>query len=44
MAEVKLTRWDVVDYLDTEEDMALYLDACMEEDSGDGAPDPYRVE
>ena len=37
MAEVKLTRWDVVDYLDTEEDMALYLDACMEEDSGDGA-------
>ena len=37
MAEVKLTRWDVIDYLDTEEDMALYLDACMEEDSGDGA-------
>ena len=37
MAEVKLTRWDVVDYLDTEEDMALYLDACMEEDNGDGA-------
>ena len=37
MAEVKLARWDVVDYLDTEEDMALYLDACMEEDNGDGA-------
>ena len=37
MAEVKLTRWDVIDYLDTEEDMALYLDACMEEDNGDGA-------
>ncbi len=36
MAEVKLTRWDVIDYLDTEKDMALYLDACMEEDSGDG--------
>lgn len=36
MAEVKLTQWDVIDYLDTEEDMALYLDACMEEDSGDG--------
>ena len=36
MAEVTLTRWDVIDYLDTEEDMALYLDACMEEDSGDG--------
>lgn len=25
MAEVKLTRWDVIDYLDTEEDMALCL-------------------
>ena len=37
MAEVKLTRWDVIDYLDTEEDMASYLDACMEEDNGDGA-------
>lgn len=36
MAEVKLTRWDVIDYLDTGEDMALYLDACMDEDTGDG--------
>ena len=36
MAEVKLTRWDVIDYLETEEDMALYLDACMDEDTGDG--------
>ena len=25
MAEVKLARYDVIDYLDTEEDMALYL-------------------
>ena len=36
MAE-KFTRWDAVDYLKTEEDMALYLDACLEEDPGDGA-------
>ena len=36
MAE-KFSRWDVADYLDTEEDMALYLDACLEEDPGDGS-------
>ena len=30
-------RWDVADYLDTEEDMALYLDACLEDDPGDGS-------
>jgi len=36
MAE-KFTRWDAADYLDTEEDMALYLDACLDEDSGDGS-------
>lgn len=35
MAE-KFTRWDPVDYLKTDEDMALYLDACLEEDTGDG--------
>jgi probable addiction module antidote protein len=35
MAE-KFTRWDPVDHLKTEEDMALYLDACLEEDDGDG--------
>ncbi|HMN11219.1 MAG TPA: putative addiction module antidote protein [Bellilinea sp.] len=32
----KFTRWDAVDHLKTEEDMALYLDACLDEDSGDG--------
>lgn len=26
-----LGRWDVVDHLNTEEDMALYLEACVEE-------------
>ncbi|MCC6145893.1 MAG: putative addiction module antidote protein [Rhodocyclaceae bacterium] len=32
----KFTRWDAVDHLNTEEDMALYLDACLDEDPGDG--------
>ncbi len=36
MAE-KFSRWDVVDDLKTDEDMALYLDACVEEDPGDGS-------
>jgi probable addiction module antidote protein len=36
MGEPKLSRWDVVDHLKTDEDMALYLDACVEEDEGDG--------
>jgi probable addiction module antidote protein len=30
------SRWDVADHLKTEEDMQLYLDACLEEDDGDG--------
>jgi probable addiction module antidote protein len=29
--------YDVTDYLDTPEDMAGYLDACLSEDQGDGA-------
>lgn len=33
----KFTRWDAADYLETEEDMALYLDACLDEDPGDGS-------
>ena len=36
MAE-KFTRWDAADYLETGEDMALYLDACLDEDPGDGS-------
>lgn len=36
MAE-KFTRWDAADQLNTEEDMALYLDACLEDDPGDGS-------
>lgn len=37
MGELKLSKWDVVDHLQTEEDMALYLDACVEDDPGDGS-------
>ncbi|MFC0708101.1 addiction module antidote protein [Azorhizophilus paspali] len=31
MTKTTLTQWDVVDHLATEEDMALYLEACLEE-------------
>jgi len=33
---VKLKKWDVAEQLDTEEEMQLYLEACAEEDDGDG--------
>jgi probable addiction module antidote protein len=33
----KFTRWDPVDDLLTEEDQVLYLNACLEEDPGDGS-------
>lgn len=36
MAE-KFSRYDTADYLKTDEDMVLYLDACIEEDPGDGS-------
>lgn len=36
MAE-QFSRWDVQDYLKTEADMQGYLDACLEEDPGDGS-------
>jgi len=32
----QFTRWDAADYLENEEDMRLYLDACAKEDMGDG--------
>lgn len=38
MAE-KFSRYDSADYLKTEEDIALYLDACMEE----GGDDPEFI-
>ena len=36
MAE-KFTHWNPSDNLKTEADMALYLNACLDEDSGNGA-------
>ena len=33
----KFTRWDSAEYLKTEEDLANYLDACMEEAGDDPA-------
>ena len=36
MTKTKTTPYDTVDYLKTEEDMALYFDACLEE-AGDDA-------
>lgn len=34
---LKLRKWDSAEYLKTEEDMVLYLEACMEEANGDAA-------
>ena len=36
MAE-KFLRWDPADDLKTEEDIALYFQACVDEDPGDGS-------
>lgn len=36
MDEIKLRRWDSAEHLKTEEDITLYLDACLEE-AGDDA-------
>jgi len=37
MGTIKLRKWDTVEYLKTEEDMAMYLQACMEEAGDDAA-------
>ncbi len=34
---IKLNKWDVVEHLNSEEEMTLYLEACFEEDPGDGS-------
>jgi len=34
---ITLTKWDAAEHLNTHEDMQLYLEACMEDDEGDGA-------
>ena len=33
----KFTRWDVTEHLRTREDVHLYLEACADEDPGDGS-------
>ncbi len=37
MEKVKLSKWDSAEYLKTDEDMALYLEACLEEAGDDAA-------
>ena len=37
MTEINLTRYDVAEHLRTPEEMAAYLDACIEEANGDAA-------
>lgn len=37
MGTIKLRRWDSTEHLKTEEDMALYLEACFEEAGDDAA-------
>ncbi len=37
MTKLKLHRWDSAEYLKTDEDMALYLEACLEEAGDDAA-------
>ena len=37
MGRIKTTRYDSAEYLETPEDMAAYLEACLEEANGDAA-------
>jgi probable addiction module antidote protein len=37
MAKTKTSRYDVADHLRTSKEMAAYLEACLEEASGDAA-------
>ncbi len=37
MPKIKTTRYDVAEYLNTPEEMAAYLEACLEEANGDAA-------
>ena len=37
MAKIKLKKWDSAEHLKTDEDMALYLEACLEEAGDDAA-------
>jgi probable addiction module antidote protein len=37
VSKTKTTKYDVAEYLRTPEEMAAYLEACLEESQGDGA-------
>lgn len=37
MGTLKLRRWDTAEYLKSEEDMVMYLQACMDEAGDDAA-------
>ena len=37
MAKVKLRKWDSTEHLKTDEDIVLYLEACLEEAGDDAA-------
>jgi len=37
MTDIKLRKWDSAEHLKTEEDMAQYLDACLQEAGDDAA-------
>ena len=37
MTALKLRKWDSAEHLKTEEDMALYLEACLQEAGDDAA-------
>jgi probable addiction module antidote protein len=37
MGKIKLRKWESAEYLKTDEDMVLYLEACLEEAGDDAA-------
>ena len=37
MKKIKLNKWDSAEYLKTDEDMVLYLEACLDEAGDDAA-------
>lgn len=37
MKKIKLSKWDSAEYLKTDEDMVLYLEACLNEAGDDAA-------
>jgi probable addiction module antidote protein len=37
MSKLKEKKWDAIGHFETDEKIALFLDACIEEDPGDGS-------